>query len=875
MDNIMKKIISLFLSLILVTGSVTALAEEEKDFQYNEKEYNRSVSLMMGLLEERAFPETIERNITREEFVAGIVKIFNVEPQDAEASVYNDVSDSQYIGEINAAQSFGWISESEVFNPKNEITGQEAAAIIDRALMYGNLADKLGGYPNGYVYIANDLGLFQNTAVYESTSKISVADACIIFKNIMFAPVYDITYKNGNPSYKKAETTYIEEKYDIYKFEGQVTAVGNRSLIMNSAYTGVENYFEIDGKSYTAYTNDTEMLGKKVYAYAIKGEDTIVWLDEQSSETVTLEKGVDVELDGLKLKYTANKRKTTLKLDDTYKVVYNGRRAEKLLDYMIDDSNVAIRLLDSDADGKYDVIFIDKYVYGYVTGIDWVNKKIGIKIPGEKLDLGDDNDIEYTVRDAEGNELELFELETQTVVAVMASEDKVLCDIQICSGSVSGTVQSINTSDRKIVIDGTEYKVTQAFVDDFIKTNTVSTGKKVTLSLGLDGQVVYMSALTASSQYGYFRRAFKSDDGTDKVGAKIFTSSGKTESLEFADKVNNGTKKLSNNDELYAWLQSMGENKLVKFTLNEEKKIKNIFFVTDAVGVMKTETELSEGFYKFYDSSAGGIVYRSSSKLFNSVAYIGAATVIVLPTSAEDIADDFKITYGSTDSLISSYRYTVDIYDVDNMGSAGLVVAHETFNSPDRIKSASSYIVSRIVDAYNTAEGEPMKLIECYVDGKFTEVYVPYDVVINKTSGSGLCVGDIIRMRIVDGIARTIYVDFDYSTGEPVYEPKGAATYAGEGASTLAYTDGGIYNIGDSTIVLSRDKDINGNISFANNDLKTYQIGTQIVCFDSATETVRTITKTQLHSYSGYGSDADYVVMRQSDGSCKTIFVYR
>lgn len=871
----MKKMISLLLSLVLVASSVSVFAQDTESFKYNEKEYRRSVSLMMGLLEERVFPETIEENITREQFVAGMVKIFGIEPQSGDSNVYTDVADSEYIGEINAAQSYGWVSESDTFNPKSAITVGEASAIIDRALMYGGLAEKLGGYPNGYMYIANDLGLFQNTTAYESTSNISVADACIIFKNIMFAPMYDITYKNGNPSYKKSDVTYIEEKYDVYKFEGQVTAIGNHSIIMNASYTGVDNYFEIDGKSYTAYSVDENLLGKTVHAYAVNGEDTVVWIDEQASETVTLDKNTDIEIDGLKFKYTQNKRKTTLKLDDTYKVVYNGRRAEKLQSYMIDDTGVAVRLLDTDADGKFDIVFIDRYVYGYVTGIDWVNKKIGIKLPGEMIDLCDDNDIEYIVRDAEGNELELFELETQAVVAVRASEDNILFDISVCSDTVSGTVQSINSSARTITVDETVYNVTQAFVDDFIKTGKIATGQKTSFTLGFDGEIVYMSTASSSHKYGYYRRAFMMDDGTEDVGAKIFTSSEKTENFEFAEKVNNGEKKLQNGDKLYNWLTSKGEGKLVKYKLNDAGKIKEIFFAEDSDGVMKTETELNEGFYKFYDKSTGGIIYRGSTKGFNSVAYAGAATVIVLPTAAADLEDDVKITYGSTDALTSSYRYNVDIYDVDDSGCAGLVVAYETFNSPDRIKLASSYLVTKITDAYNTAEGEAMKLVECYVDGKFTEVYIPDDVAISKTTSAGLCVGDIIRMRITDGIARAVYVDFDYSTGTPVYESKGAAVYGGEGANALSYTDGGIYNIGDSTIVLARSKDSNGNVNFANKDLNTYQIGTYIVCYDSATETARTVTKTQLHSYLGYGSDADYVVIRQSDGSCKTIFVYR
>lgn len=871
----MRKIVSILLSVIIMTGSVSALAAEEKTFTYNEKEYNSAISLMQGMLGENIYSEEIEKEITREEFVAGIVKTFGIELQSEEENVYTDISGSAYINEIVAACEFGLVAKAEKFNPENEITAQEAATIVDRAFAYGNIAEQFGGYPNGYMYVAKDLGIFNNTSVYANTDKITVADASIMFKNIMFATQYDISFEGKNLTYKKTDRTYIEDKYNVYKFEGQVTAVGNHSVVMNANRISEDNYLEIDGRGYSYSEVNSELLGKKAYVYAVDGSDKIVWVEERKFKELLLSDESDVTINEQTLTYVQNNRNTNVKLNDAYKVIYNGRRAEKFEDYMIDDMGVNIRLLDCEADGTYDILFIDRYIYGYVTGVDWITNQIGIKIPGKMIDLSDENEIEYSVHDAEGAEIELFRLEPENVVAIQMSEDNFFYDIRLCDKTVSGTVKSISESNRKIVVGDTEYDAAKAFIDEYVSTKKLTVGKDVSLVLGMENQIVYMTMTNVSFKYGYLKKAFL-EDGSEKTEVKIYTENEVFEEFELADKVTVGNSTMKNNKLLCELLQNNGEDTVVKYVLNGDNKIKKIIFADSAVGVSKTDAEITDGFFKFYDKTAGTLMYRTSVGGFNSTAFMNSAKVMIIPTEEEYKNQEDKYYFSGMDLLVNSQKYSIDIYDVNDLGMAGLAVIYDNYYNPSRLQDVESYIISDVTEkAYNEKEDEVMSLIECYGNGKFYEFYLPDTVEVTKTSGKGLCVGDIVRLKLKNDIIKAVFVDYDFSSGKPVFDSKGNATNSDDCYTTLAYTDGGVYNYGNSTILLCRQNDLENGIVFSNEDIKSYLIGNNVICYDSEDNSVRPISKNSIHSYLGYGELGDYAVIRQNFGTTKSIFVYR
>ena len=111
--------------------------------------------------------ETIQpdQRVTKAVFAQNVSKLLNISDVECNNVYYHDVSEDHWaFDNVGVLTELGVITGNgnKYFNPDQYITRNEAATIVVSALGYRAYADNSGGYPNGYLKVANELELFDN-----------------------------------------------------------------------------------------------------------------------------------------------------------------------------------------------------------------------------------------------------------------------------------------------------------------------------------------------------------------------------------------------------------------------------------------------------------------------------------------------------------------------------------------------------------------------------------------------------------------------------------------------------------------------------------------------------------------------------------------
>ncbi|WIV12244.1 S-layer homology domain-containing protein [Proteiniborus sp. MB09-C3] len=162
----MKKVLSLVLVLTLVLGSFSFAFAAPSDVVGTE--YEEAVERLgqLGVLEGYTDGTFKPNNtITRAEFAAVVVRVKGLEAaaQAAKgATAFSDVPAGNWAaGYINIASKMGFVKGmgDGTFAPSAPVTYEQAVTMVIRALGYDPAAEARGGYPYGYLIVANENGL--------------------------------------------------------------------------------------------------------------------------------------------------------------------------------------------------------------------------------------------------------------------------------------------------------------------------------------------------------------------------------------------------------------------------------------------------------------------------------------------------------------------------------------------------------------------------------------------------------------------------------------------------------------------------------------------------------------------------------------------
>lgn len=670
-------------------------------------------------------------------------------------SRYPDVDIEHWAnGYINVATSQGLIEgyETGMFMPDREITYAEAMTIFVRAMGYEVYAQSKGGYPQGYIVAGSNNGLTKNVQG-SNTSPISRGNVAFMTVNALNAKMMEQVGFGEDASWEVTDKTLLEDKLEVTKAKGQVTAVEGTDL---AGGAGVEKgQIKIGTDIFETAYNMNDLLGYNVTYYAKENErddmEVILALPEDNkNKTFTIESelmvGVEDKGSYKIIKYLKTEDATSasyVTLDNAPTLIYNGKY--EALDYDLVDlagaSGKAV-LLDSDSNGRYDIIFITEYKNMVVEEVTSTNKIID-KYGRPTLKLDDENeDLSYRIMHG-ADELTLKDLEEYDVLSIAASKDELLYDIQVSRKTVEGKITGIDEDSYEI--NGEMYKVDPNFTED------LNLGTEGVFYLDINDKISGIdTTATASSNYAYLLKAHTSE-ATDESTFKVFTKDGKEKTLTANEKIRfNGQGGTLAATVVEGLKTGTATNKqLITYSLNSDGKIVSLNVAQDNTGTNAVDKTKFTMNFQYTDEEFNG-----KTNTIGKVR-LDASTVIF---DINEANKDYKL--GKLSMFEDGSSYNVTVFDMGEDFVAKAIVV--TDSNLQTNAESSIAVVSKVNQATN-ADEEVTDLLTAYKDGKQIKVYAEEaGILVKGDDNLTLETGDIIQyVTNAEGEITNIRVLFD------------------------------------------------------------------------------------------------------------------
>lgn len=347
-------------------------------------------------------------------------------------------------GFINAGVAEGFINgmENNTFGPDLNVTYAQIVTMLVRALGYEEYAQYMGGYPNGYLSIANSEGVTKGVSA-NANEAVTRAQVAVLVYNALQTPivantgmVYSATAGGFVPNIEKQDgtndtyyKTLLTEDFDAYFVEGYVTETSKDGTLKSDevkfAIAKSEKYDEddmttTDNKTWksmddakldgelVAKVGDTDAADYKgSYAQAIimiddYGDNVLVsFIPSGKNKSVKIaatlidtddltevSNGYEFPAGMTYLEYFASEsasKSTKYNLDKNGITVYvngvavSGTTEDMLTTYVVNNNVGDVELVDTyKTDGYYDTIYVNNYVTGKVNSVNSTSGRVSL-----------------------------------------------------------------------------------------------------------------------------------------------------------------------------------------------------------------------------------------------------------------------------------------------------------------------------------------------------------------------------------------------------------------------------------------------------------------------------------------------------------------
>ena len=716
-----KKIIAIITALTLLftqMGMVIGSAEDAAQAPlYSAEELASFESKHEMLLDLEVFPKFDKKSdatISRSEFAGIVAKMLGnnlIESNFAE-NTYIDVKElTTNSHDIVALKKMGIMVgvNGYEFKPDQKITYAQAITVVVSALGYKNLAEVNGGYYQGYLKMAIDLGLLRKgSSNYER--ELTLYDAVMLIEATLEAKIPEIAYVGEkNVTYSKSEKNNMLSVYhDIYKVEGIMTDNGQTALSSKSA-AGFGNTI-VGGVLMTNIAEKfTGLIGMNVVAY-YKAEGNKVlkhaYADEAKNNILVID-AYDLVTDSNK--YTksnivyknAKGKAENAKVSVYADFIYNGAAYPNFGKETLKIRTGSLTLIDSDSDKTYDVIVADVYEDVLVRNIDSLTGAIYSNYSAPILYT------EYDVvhfYDAEGKEIALADIKYESLLTVYKSKDFTKLVAYLSNEQKTMVIDSITTEeDDTIYIASGEssYRISNNYID-LMNDPTTSlkapvTGGKYTAYINVYGEAAMFAELQLREEYAYILAV--GNDSNDKLGGtkvavKVVNEQGDCVTIKAAKNFTvidsegvheNDVNAVTNSKDLYSSSTGKFVPQLIRVKVNSKGEFTKLEYDNTVI----TKAEAPYGFdetkfQKLYSGSVSGYSGYSSKNMGDAKYIIDKNTKIFLIETPGSITttDETKVKVVPYNKF-QLVTLTAALYDADQNWSAGAMVCAASKTSFD------------------------------------------------------------------------------------------------------------------------------------------------------------------------------------------------
>lgn len=807
-----------------------------------------------------------DNTITRAEMAAIVCRAKGLESAANGAkgfTAFNDVAADHWAsGYVNLASQNGIINGygDGNFGPEDTVTYEQAVKMLVCAIGFEPMAATKGGFPTGYLVVANGYGITEGVTASVEAPRKTVAQ---LVYNTLDTPMMDQTAFGADAEYEifdgKGGRDYktLLTEMDIYIATGVVMDkdVDEVNFIVTEDADG-NDYAEFEeGDEETFVINGSDIMNyqfQNVDAYVKKDSrkdyNVIAVVPSGLGEVFEIVSDDIKDVSKLEVEYytdAANSSKTkTIKLagdaDDNaaYTIVNNKvkKDAKTSLEDVLEEkvgtetevkSDIEVLFIENTGDSKYDVIVCNQYFSAIVDDVKADNDKIEIDGTTITLDF-DDEDKDIILVDDEGNELTLADFAKDDVVAVLSDatdykKPRGFTDyikiIKLSNAAVTGTVDESYTSndDEYVVIDGTEY------MRDVEQCEELAVGDEGIFYVGMTGKIIYFDGSSVGQNYGYIIEAAinEANFSDDEWEIKLLTKADGVVTYGVTDDMNDAFTKyfegtnVEDDEETKEVDEAAEAKKLAKATFGD---------------VSDDETLWSELEYAEKDTD--------EQKAAKDAAKLSALRLITYKTNSKGEIKSFEIAEGTQKSTTSAKEYTESTQKWNGaiLEDDVTVFVVEDDDADDVYAADISYLVDEseyIGYAFEDDDNEYSVMVVLKGESVFAEE-VGFAIATKVSTSKDAEDNDIVKVNYVrDEEEGTITFDEDS-------DPKTATTVDSLGVGDVflfnANADGVVSNyvilaaydeetdalvLDDAGITLISSKDAEDGVTFAYGYIKT------------------------------------------------------
>lgn len=546
----LKKVLALVMACaMLFTMSSFAFTDVAEDASYLEAVTMLSKLGIINGYEDGTFLP--DNTITRAEAAKVLVCALNAAEQAegmAEDNLFTDVPGSHWAaGYVNYAANFGIIAGrgNGIFDPEAPVTYEEIVKMVVAMLGYTPVANVKGGYPTGYLYVANNMIKITKgaTGVTGDAAKRWVV-ARLLFNALEAKIMEQDVWSASDPEYVQGDQTLLKDYLEVTKLEGTVIGTfyseevdkENQEVTLDiSLINGCDEADEFEDKNLEDYsdyigeysfevngTGAENYFGYTITAYVkdFTEDDELVAIAPKANKNATLEIAFDeFEADSWKdnksnyftFEYykdledeepvVAKVRREVVEKDIEDALFFLNAAPEDLDDFIAaigaaadddDDDDIVygedcaldgnVRLLDNDGNGIYDMIFVEEITKEYA--VKTINEKSNRITPkkGPSFVLDAEAEDEYVVFYKDGAVAAFEDIAEDDILSIVELYGGNVKKVYISSETVEGRVTSI-TNNLKIA--GNIYTKSN------LNEEAINKGDEGTFFLNYNGKIAY------------------------------------------------------------------------------------------------------------------------------------------------------------------------------------------------------------------------------------------------------------------------------------------------------------------------------------------------------------------------------------------------
>lgn len=695
-----------------------------------------------------------EKEVTRADFVGFAGRFLQINPTVASDKTYfNDVpADAWYTYALNMLVDLKIISQSDdrLFEPDRVITVDEATKIMVSMLGYRLKAEDKGGYPQGYRAVATQEGLYSGLP---SGENMTYAHMSVMFYNALDIPMLKMTNNNGEFKYEKDGENILGMYRHIYKIEGVVDTVYGMTLVER----------DLDDISKIMVDGVTYEVGEISYAMDFFGSKVTVYYElSTDKETRTLKHIsqykkddrinvkdkdiIDYNSETGKFIYKVERGERTVTIAANATVMRNGSAVASDLREAFNIKNGEATLIDNDGDKKYDVVIIYDYETVVVNTISKETRVISDGILPRTISLNN-TDYKYVIVYTPAGDIVDFSYISQgAVVDVAMSPNHAI--IHINATSFNGTIEVVNTKDKKVTIDGVEYEYYQDAYDKYV----MEPGATGLFKTNVYNKIAYFKGSEDEINVGFMVNVAEGNVFDTPQIKYLDAKQGGLVTAYVSEKLKIDGDKVQLSD-MYRKLSNIKRNVIV-FELDTAGKISSID--TPNRGENEDDTTLT----CVAPLTTTGLRYNSYNDMFGVKAKASkSATVLMVPRD-EDVdcfEDEESYSVDKMSNIFStSEARQVACYKTGPTDECNILVYYKyKYTAPTNNRFVFVTEVAEGMDA----QGDRIWVVSGYKQGAVVSYNIPYDCEVIPDRG------DICLFGAADknGKVGNIEIHYDYS----------------------------------------------------------------------------------------------------------------